>query len=75
MKLSRCPICESKKMKIVNGEISFQTPEGEVIVPNITRQRCLSCGEEFFNHQANLALDEFRGHNTYLSQKIGTSVK
>lgn len=60
MRLSCCPICESKRMKIVKGKISFQTPEGEIIVPNVTRQKCLACGEEFFDHKANLVLDEYR---------------
>lgn len=60
MRLSCCPICKSKKMKIVKGKISFQTPKGKTIVPNVTRQKCLTCGEEFFDHQANLVLDEYR---------------
>ena len=60
MKLSYCPFCESRKMKIVKGEISFQTPKGVTVVPDVIRQKCLTCGEEFFDHHANLVLDEYR---------------
>ena len=63
MRLSGCPICESKKMKIVKGEVRFQTHKGEIVVPDVTRQKCLACGEEFFDHQANLVLDAYRRKN------------
>lgn len=60
MTLSFCPICESKKLKIVKGEICFQTHKAKIVIPNVTRQKCLDCGEEFFDHQANLILDKYR---------------
>lgn len=60
MKFSCCPICGANMIKVVSGKISFQTPRGKIIVPNITRQKCFACNEEFFNHQANLILDEYR---------------
>ena len=61
MELSCCPICESNRIKIVKEKISFQTPEGGIVIPNVTRQKCLACDEEFFDHQANLVLDRYRG--------------
>ncbi len=60
MKLSRCPICESERIKVITGELTFQTHEGQTTIPNVKRQKCLSCGEEFFDHQANLVLDRYR---------------
>lgn len=61
MKITICPICDSNKIRTVTGEISFQTPDGKIVIPKITRQKCYDCGEEFFDHEANKVLDRYRG--------------
>lgn len=61
MKLTICPICDSSKIKTVTSKMSFQTCDGEVVIPKITRQKCENCGEEFFDHEANKVLDQYRG--------------
>jgi YgiT-type zinc finger domain-containing protein len=61
MKLTICPICDSSKIKTVTSKMSFQTPDGEIVIPKITRQKCETCGEEFFDHEANEVLDQYRG--------------
>ncbi|OHB77374.1 MAG: hypothetical protein A2Z34_11580 [Planctomycetes bacterium RBG_16_59_8] len=30
-------------------------------IPNVRRQKCPSCGEEFFDEEANRVLDRYRG--------------
>ena len=61
MNLTCCPICYSSKIKTVTGEISFKTPKGEITIPEVTRIKCDNCGEEFFNREANMMLDHYRG--------------
>lgn len=60
MKLTTCPICESRNIKFVKNNIKFQTSKGRIIIPNVPRQKCFSCGEEFFDHHANLIIDKYR---------------
>ncbi len=61
MKITTCPICTSRKIKVITGAITFQTASGAVTIPHVTREKCENCGEEFFDHEANLILDQFRG--------------
>jgi hypothetical protein len=54
--------------------MSFQTPEGKIVIPKITRQKCDNCGEEFFDHDPNKVLDQYRGrvahHKSGKGQKV-----
>lgn len=61
MKLTICPICASRKTKIITGAITFQTARGAVSIPNVKREKCENCGEELFDHAANVILDQYRG--------------
>jgi hypothetical protein len=31
-----------------------------ISIPRVKRQKCFSCNEEFFDHQANLLIDPYR---------------
>jgi YgiT-type zinc finger domain-containing protein len=68
MKINDCPMCGSKKLKVVSGKMVFQTPQGNVAIPRVTRQRCESCGEQFFDHESNKVLEQYRGRA--LQQKM-----
>lgn len=61
MKLTTCPICASRKIKVSTGAITFQAAKGVVSIPNVKREKCENCGEEFFDHVANVILDQYRG--------------
>jgi YgiT-type zinc finger domain-containing protein len=69
MKLTNCPICNSKKLKAITGELSFETAKGSVTIPEITRMRCEVCHEEFFDHEANVILDRYRGKRNHSDKK------
>ncbi|HEX9654073.1 MAG TPA: YgiT-type zinc finger protein, partial [bacterium] len=69
MKLTYCPICNSTKLKTVTGELSFETAIGEVEIPEVTRIRCQVCHEEFFDHAANVILDQYRGKSNHSCKK------
>ncbi len=61
MKISICPICGSKKLKVISGKMTFQMSRSETTIPRVTRPRCETCGEQFFDHEANKVLDHYRG--------------
>jgi YgiT-type zinc finger domain-containing protein len=74
MKLTYCPNCNSDKLKTVTGELSFETSKGEVKIPEVTRIRCEVCHEEFFDHEANVILDRYRGKRNHSDKKAKKSL-
>jgi len=66
MKLTTCPNCASRKIKAFTGAMTFPTPQGVVTIPNVTREKCANCGEEFFDHAANAVLDQYRSSSKNL---------
>lgn len=53
-------MCESLKIKIITGQITFKTADNKITVPEVTRTKCENCGEEFFDREANKVLDQYR---------------
>jgi len=74
MNLTKCPICNSTELKTVTGELSFETAKGEVKIPEVTRIRCQVCHEEFFDHEANVILDHYRGQSNHSKNKAKKSL-
>ena len=60
MNIKTCPLCGSAKIKQVRGEFKARTGKRIIIIPSVQRQRCDSCGEEFFDREANALLDIYR---------------
>ena len=61
-------MCHSDRIKKISGEMKFQTPGGLVTIPQVSRQKCEVCEDEFFDHEANRVLDKYRG-SAYLKSK------
>jgi YgiT-type zinc finger domain-containing protein len=61
MQIIICPICGSNQIKPLSGRMVFKTPQGEITIPKVPRQRCNNCGEQFFDHESNKVLDRYRG--------------
>lgn len=74
MNLTKCPICNSDKLKTVTGELSFETSIGSVKIPEVTRIRCEVCHEEFFDHEANIILDQYRRRGNHSRNKAKKSL-
>ncbi len=74
MNLTNCPICNSTKLKTVSGGLSFETSKGKVEIPEVTRIRCEVCHEEFFDHEANVLLDQYRGKSNHSHKKAKKSL-
>ncbi|MDD5675000.1 MAG: YgiT-type zinc finger protein [Chitinivibrionales bacterium] len=60
MDIKKCPICGSIKIKQVSGEFKAHTGKRIIVIPSVKRQQCASCGEEFFDREANAILDRYR---------------
>ena len=58
MKLTKCPICGSKKIRSIRTAFKVNTPHGVYTIPSVPRQRCNACEEEFFDNQSNRILKE-----------------
>lgn len=59
MKLTKCPLCGSKKMRMVRGPFKAATRGGDVTFSSVPRQRCSDCAEEFFGPESNRILDQY----------------
>ncbi len=60
MQLKKCPICGSPKIRRICEEFKATVQGKKMVIPNVERQKCSSCGEEFFDHASNEKLDAFR---------------
>ena len=60
MKLTACPLCGATRMRAVSGPYAVEANGKKIDVPRVKRQKCLSCKEEFFDHEPNAVLDAYR---------------
>jgi YgiT-type zinc finger domain-containing protein len=59
-KLKKCPVCGSTKIHLIREEFKAIVQGKKMVIPYVERQKCFSCGEEFFDHKSNENLDAFR---------------
>ena len=45
IKLTRCPMCHGKKIREIVEDRVYEKQGKKVIVPNVPREKCFSCGE------------------------------
>jgi YgiT-type zinc finger domain-containing protein len=62
MKLKKCPACGSADLREVTSTFNARVGKKTINIPAVSRQRCASCGEEYFGHEANAVLDGYRKH-------------
>ena len=55
--LTRCPICGSRRIHRVCETVEFVRKGARVPVPKVCFDRCDTCGESFFDHEANEKID------------------
>ena len=60
MQLKKCPVCGSPKIRLISEEFKAIVRGKKMTIPDVERQKCFSCGEEFFDHASNEKLDAFR---------------
>jgi YgiT-type zinc finger domain-containing protein len=60
IKLIECPMCESSEIRIIIEDRSYKKPgEKRVVVPNVPREKCFSCGEQFFDQDSFEVIESF----------------
>ena len=59
-KLSKCPTCGRRKLKLVRSDYSTRVQGRAVVVPDLERQECSNCGEVLFDCAAMERLDALR---------------
>jgi YgiT-type zinc finger domain-containing protein len=59
-KLSKCPTCGRRKLKLVHSDYSTRVQGRAVVVPDLERQECPNCGEVLFDCAAMERLDALR---------------
>ena len=57
--LTRCPNCGSRNIRRERKPFRARVGARVVIVPNIEREICPDCKEEFFDREANIAIDTY----------------
>lgn len=57
--IKRCPICRSKAVRRITGDLTFKRGSKTYRIPGIERDRCQHCKEEFFGKEANRRIDAY----------------
>lgn len=58
--LKRCPVCDSSKIKqIVEDRVYFHKHK-KIEIPNVPREKCFSCGEQFFGPDSYDVINAYR---------------
>lgn len=54
-----CPICDSKKMKKIMGDLSCEKIKHLFTVPNIVYYFCENCGEKLTDAENEIKIDQY----------------
>ncbi len=57
--LTRCPSCGSRRIRRVRKIFRARVGTRIVAVPDLERETCPDCKEEFFDREANIAIDAY----------------
>ena len=55
--LTKCPICGASQVEHVRESVELHPRGGAIRVPAVEFDRCLKCGETFFDHNASQKID------------------
>lgn len=55
--LTRCPSCGSRNIRRVQKPFRARVGTRTVTISNLEREICPDCKEEFFDREANIAID------------------
>lgn len=61
VKLTKCPMCKSSKIKYIVEDRIYKHKHGVTKIPNVPRQKCFSCGEQFFGPESYDVINAFSG--------------
>ena len=52
LKITRCPTCDSPRIRRVRKSLRRTWKGQAYVVPNLEFEECLDCGERLFDHEA-----------------------
>jgi YgiT-type zinc finger domain-containing protein len=55
-----CPTCGSRKIKLVEGDYIAVAGDKRIVVPNVRRHECPSCGEVLLDYDAVKQIENAR---------------
>lgn len=59
IKLTQCPMCDSANIKYVIEDRVYTVRNDIVRIPNVPRNKCFSCGEQFFGPESYEVINSF----------------
>ena len=59
IKLTTCPMCGSANIKYVIEDRVYKVKNDIVRIPNVPRNKCFSCGEQFFGPESYEVINSF----------------
>ena len=57
--LTRCPSCGSRSIRRVRKAFRARVGARTVTIPDLEREICPECKEEFFDREANITIDTY----------------
>ena len=58
-KLIQCPMCDSTNIKYIVEDRTYKKNGKKIIVPAVPREKCFSCGEQFFDQNSFEIIEAF----------------
>ncbi|MFI5378226.1 MAG: YgiT-type zinc finger protein [Tepidisphaerales bacterium] len=55
--MTKCPICGGDQIERVRESVELHPRGGAICVPDVEFDRCVKCGEMFFDHTASQKID------------------
>lgn len=59
LELKRCPNCGSRGIKRVRKSFRANVKGRAIVVPDVEREICPDCKAEYFDREANIAIDSY----------------
>jgi len=59
IKLTQCPMCESSEIREIIEDRVYEKNGRKIIVPSVPREKCFSCGEQFFDQGSFEVIESF----------------
>ncbi|MBI4041636.1 MAG: YgiT-type zinc finger protein [Deltaproteobacteria bacterium] len=69
IKLTQCPMCGSSEIREIVEDRVYEKLGKKVVVPDVPREKCFSCGEQFFDQDSFEVIESFFGKN---KKKVAT---
>jgi len=70
-----CPTCGSRKIKLATGDYRTTTRGRSIVIPDVRRHECPTCGEILLDYEAVQQIEEARQGGRNPSRRSSRSIK